>query len=137
MDVDIIIKIGFFIRNLHDDIEQLYSKQFAGYNSGKTLTLYRGQGLSKSNFDQMMKTKGGLIAFNNFLSTSKNRDISLDFARKTLSNLELVGIFFAMTIDPSKSTTPFASIIGVSEFADEDEVLFSMHTIFRIHDIKP
>ncbi|CAF3459992.1 unnamed protein product [Rotaria socialis] len=137
MDVDIIIKIGFFIRNLHDDIEQLYSKQFAGYHSGKTLTLYRGQGLSKSNFDQMMKTKGGLIAFNNFLSTSKNRDISLGFARKTLSNLELVGILFTMTIDPSKSTTPFASIIGVSEFADEDEVLFSMHTIFRIHDIKP
>jgi tetratricopeptide (TPR) repeat protein len=41
-----------------------------------------------------------------------------------------------MTIDPSKSTTPFAFIKDVSEFAQEDEVLFSMHSIFRIHDIK-
>jgi uncharacterized protein YrrD len=41
-----------------------------------------------------------------------------------------------MTIDPSKSTTPFASINGVSYFPAEDEVLFSMHTVFRIQDIK-
>jgi tetratricopeptide (TPR) repeat protein len=42
-----------------------------------------------------------------------------------------------MKIDPSQSTTPFASIRGVSYFQGEDEVLFSMHTVFRINDIKP
>ena len=42
-----------------------------------------------------------------------------------------------MTIDPAQSTTPFASINDVSYFGDkEDEVLFAMHTIFRIQDIQ-
>ena len=41
-----------------------------------------------------------------------------------------------MTIDPAQSTTPFASIIDVSYFrGQEDEVLFSMHTVFRIGTI--
>jgi tetratricopeptide (TPR) repeat protein len=42
-----------------------------------------------------------------------------------------------MTINPSKSTTPFASIKDVSRFAHEDGVLFSMPSIFRIQNIKP
>jgi tetratricopeptide (TPR) repeat protein len=47
------------------------------------------------------------------------------------------GILFVMTIDPSLSSTSFASITGVNYFQNiEDEVLFSMHTIFRIREIK-
>ena len=137
MDVDIIIKMGFFIGDLHRQIEQLHSEQFNGHQSDTTFTVYRGQGMSTEHFEQMKKTKGGLMAFNNFLSTSKVRDVSLDFARNALSNPDLVGILFVMTIDPSESTTPFASINDVSYFKDkEDEVLFSMHTVFRIRDIK-
>ncbi|CAF4375914.1 unnamed protein product, partial [Adineta steineri] len=41
-----------------------------------------------------------------------------------------------MLINPTNSTAPFASITDVSSFPMEDEVLFSMHTIFRIGDIK-
>ncbi|UJR14024.1 hypothetical protein I4U23_001023 [Adineta vaga] len=39
-------------------------------------------------------------------------------------------------IDLAQSNTPFASVNGGSFFLEEDEVLFSMHTEFRIHDIK-
>ncbi|CAF4982305.1 unnamed protein product, partial [Rotaria sp. Silwood1] len=85
----------------------------------------------------MSKTKGGLISFNNFLSTSKKREVSLDFAQHAATNPDLVGILFIMQIDPAQSTTPFASIREVSYFHMEDEVLFSMHAVFRICDIKP
>jgi tetratricopeptide (TPR) repeat protein len=136
-DVDIIIKMGFFIGDLHRHIEQLHEEQFGGHQNGKIFTVYRGQGLSKANFEQMKETKGGLMSFNNFLSTSKDRTVSLRFARNALTDPDSVGILFVMTINPSKSTTPFASINGVSYFKDkEDEVLFSMHTVFRINDIK-
>ena len=135
-DVDIIIKMGFFIGDLHRQIEELHKEQFGGHQAGKILTVYRGQGLSKADFQKMKETKGGLMSFNNFLSTSKDRDVSLAFAESNASNPDLVGILFVMTIDPSKSTTPFASINGISYFPEEDEVLFSMHTVFRIHDIK-
>jgi len=94
--------------------------------------------MSKTNFDQMTKTIGGLLAFNNFLSTSKDSNVSLDFARRALPNSDMVGILFVMTIDPAKSTAPFASIDNVSYYQDaENEVLFSMHTVFRIGEIKP
>ncbi|CAF0851419.1 unnamed protein product [Adineta steineri] len=137
MDVDIIVRMGFFINDLHHDIQRLHSKQFDGHQSGTTLTVYRGQGLSKEDFAEMTKTKGGLLSFNNFLSTSKNRDVSLNFAQQAATNPDLVGILFVMSINPTNSTTPFASVTDVSYFHTEDEVLFSMHTIFRIGDIKP
>ena len=136
-NVDIIIKMGFFIGDLHRHIEELHKEQFGDHHTSTTLTVYRGQGLSKTDFEEMTKTKGGLMSFNNFLSTSKDRNVSLAFAESTHSDPDLIGILFVMTIDPSKSTTPFASINSVSYFWTEQEVLFSMHTVFRIHDIKP
>ena len=45
-----------------------------------------------------------------------------------------------MTIDPEKvsiaSSTPFALIDHVSAIPTEQEILFSMHTIFRIENIQ-
>jgi tetratricopeptide (TPR) repeat protein len=137
MDVDIIIRMGFFIGDLHRDVEKLHSEQFGGHRTGEKFTVYRGQGLSEEDFKQMTKTKGGLISFNNFLSTSKKRHVPFGFAGEAAKNPDLVGILFIMTIDPVQSTTPFASIRDVSYFPEEDEVLFAMHTIFRINDIKP
>ncbi|CAF4134465.1 unnamed protein product, partial [Adineta steineri] len=137
MDADIIILMGFFINDLHRDIQRLHSEQFDGHQSGTTFTVYRGQGLSKEDFTEMTKTKGGLLSFNNFLSTSKNRNTALEFLQQVATNPDLVGILFVMSINPAHSTTPFASVSDVSYFHTEDEVLFSMHTIFRIGDIKP
>ncbi|CAF1541377.1 unnamed protein product [Adineta steineri] len=137
MDVDIIVRMGFFINDLHRDIQRLHSEQFDDHQSDTTFTVYRGQGLSKEDFTEMTKTKGGLLSFNNFLSTSKNRDVSLVFAQQAATNPDLVGILFVMSINPADSTNPFACVSDVSYFHTEDEVLFSMHTIFRIGDIKP
>jgi Tfp pilus assembly protein PilF len=138
MDVDLIIKMGFFIGDLHRHINQLHKEQFTGHHSRKIFTVYRGQGMVKEDFEKMTKTKGGLISFNCFLSTSKSRKISLGFAHGAATNPDLVGILFVMAIDPAQSTTPFAAVTGVSYFKDkEDEVLFAMHTVFRIGDIQP
>jgi tetratricopeptide (TPR) repeat protein len=138
MDVDIIIKMGFFIGDLHRHIEKLHKEQFTGHHSHKSFKLYRGQGMSKVDFEQLTKTKGGLMSFNNFLSTSKDREVSLDFARRALPNQDMVGTLFVMAIDPSQSTAAFACITDVSYFKkEEEEVLFAMHTVFRIGEIKP
>ncbi|UJR19637.1 hypothetical protein I4U23_022771 [Adineta vaga] len=67
---------------------------------------------------------------------SKVRDVSLWFAKQNMSNPDLVAVLFVMTIDPKQSTTEFASIRGISYFSEEDEVLFSMHSVFRIQYIK-
>ncbi|CAF5142659.1 unnamed protein product, partial [Rotaria sp. Silwood1] len=48
----------------------------------------------------------------------------------------MVGILFQITIDPAVSSTPFASIRDESYFKKEDEILFSMHTVFRIGEVR-
>jgi tetratricopeptide (TPR) repeat protein len=136
MDADIIIKMGFFIGDLHRHIEELHKEQFT--DSHKNFTVYRGQGMSTTDFEQLTKSKGGLMSFNNFLSTSKDQAVSLGFARRALPNHDMVGVLFVMAIDPSKSTAAFASITDVSYFKEkEEEVLFAMHSVFRIGEITP
>ncbi|CAF0819024.1 unnamed protein product [Adineta steineri] len=137
MNADIIVRMGFFIKDLHRDIERVHSKQFNDDQSGKVFTFYRGQDLSKEDFTKMKNNKDGLLSFNNFLSTSKNPGVSLDFAQQAAPNADLVRILFVISINPANSTTPFASVANISDIPGEDEVLFSMHTIFRIGDIKP
>ncbi len=138
MDADLIIKLGFFIGDLHRQIEQLHEEQFADPSSNQSFSVYRGQGMDKEQFEKMTTNKGSLLSFNCFLSTSKDRNVSLDFAQRATTNADMVGVLFVMTINPAQSTTPFASVIEVGCYAgDEDEVLFSMHTVFRIDNITP
>jgi tetratricopeptide (TPR) repeat protein len=136
MEVDLIIKLGFFIRDLHEHITKLHSEQYAGHTQSTSFTVFRGQGLSQTDFDQLMKTKGGLLSFNNFLSTSKNRLISLNFAWEAMETFDLIGILFVLNVDSSVRSTPFADVLHVTDHKVEEEILFSMHSIFRIGQIK-
>jgi tetratricopeptide (TPR) repeat protein len=136
LEVDTIIKMGFFIQDLYKEINKLHIKQ-ADDQEKQSFIVYRGQGLSKEDFEKLLQAKGGLMSFNNFLSTSKIRDVSLEFSKDALKNLELVGVLFKMVIDPSELATPYAFIDNDSFFKnDEKEILFSMHTVFRIGEIK-
>jgi hypothetical protein len=82
LKADTIINIDFFIRNLYRQNGHLYRKQVDTYH-GQTFTVYRGQGVSTTDFEKLLKTKGGLMPFHNFLSTSMKRDVSLRFAERT------------------------------------------------------
>jgi tetratricopeptide (TPR) repeat protein len=133
MEVDAIIKMGFFIHDLHHQIAELHSEQFNEHP--QPFTTYRGQGLSEIDFQKLLKTQGGLISFNNFLSASKDHSVALGFARSCLADPTTVGIVFVMMIDPLIKSTPFAFINDVSFYKTENEILFSMHTVFRIGNI--
>jgi tetratricopeptide (TPR) repeat protein len=132
-DVEVIIKMGFFARDLHRQIEQLYSES----NDRHCFTVYRGQGILNVEFTKISRSKGVLLSFNNFLSTSTDRAVANMFAESALENSDLTGILFRMEIDPSISSTPFASTDSIGYYSnEEDEILFSMHTIFRIGEIE-
>ena len=132
-EIDIIIKMGFFIQDLHRQIEQIHTT--ARHIS--KMIIYRGQGISNDDFEKIRISTGGLLSFNNFLSTSIDRDVSYTFAESAGDNPQLTGVLFQIEIDPSISTIPFASLDKISHHSDsEREILFSMHTIFRIGEIK-
>jgi tetratricopeptide (TPR) repeat protein len=136
MDIDLIIKMGFFLQDLHNHIAVLHSEQYNGHYHSNSFTVYRGQGLFQTDFNQLMKTQGGLISFNNFLSTSVNRAVSFAFAESNHYNPDLIGVLFEITINPSMSTSPFANIEKLSYYQGEEEILFSMHSVFRIGQVK-
>ncbi|CAF1157283.1 unnamed protein product [Adineta steineri] len=135
MQGDIIINMGFFIHDLHQQIQQLHQQQLSSYQD-KPFIVYRGQGLTKSDFEKLQKTKGGLMSFNNFLSTSKNEEVTLGFAQVALTEPNKVGILFIMSINPCIKSVPFATIKEQSYFKEEEEILFSMHTVFRVGAIQ-
>ncbi len=132
LDVEIITKMGFFVQDLHQEIKQLHSK----LNNRRSFLTYRGQGMPMVDFEKIQKNQGGLLSFNNFLSTSTDREVSFAFADSARDNPNLIGIFFQMEINPSLSPTPFTSLNNISYYPAENEILFSMHTIFRIGNIK-
>ena len=197
-DIEIVIKMGFFIRDLHRKIKQVdlirpapkisitfrnradfndeFRKSFHSFQNSRNadervylpfvntsqdnpdltgdlqqiehafseihqttkILIYRGQGMANTEFEKMKESPGGLISFNNFLSTSTDRQVSLAFAESSGYNLELTGILFQMEIDPSILSAPFASLDNSSYYLQsEEEVLLSMHTVFRIGDLKP
>ncbi|UJR11721.1 hypothetical protein I4U23_015902 [Adineta vaga] len=137
MDPDIITRISFFIADLHRQIEQLHQEQYVNQKSpSAAFTVYLAQGLTKVDFEQLKKSRGGFISFNNFILTNKNSKMTLSSAQDISTKDDSVGIMFIISIDPSQSSTPFASIHDVNCSQTEDEFLFSMPTMFRINDIK-
>jgi tetratricopeptide (TPR) repeat protein len=125
--------MGFFMRNLHRQIERLHTES---RNNQGPMTIYRGQSMSSRQFEMIVNSKGGLLSFNNFLSTSIDRDVSLVFAECDKHDPNLVGILFQMEVKPELASTPFVSLDKISNYDHEKEILFSMHSVFRIGEIK-
>jgi tetratricopeptide (TPR) repeat protein len=132
-DVEIIIKMGFFVRDLHEQIQGLHIQS----NNLQPFIVYRGQGMLNHEFEKMKQSKGCLLSFNTFLSTSTEKIVSMNFAHRARNNPDLTAILFRMEIDPRISSTPFAPLDKISYYSDvEKEILFSMHTVFRIDEMK-
>jgi tetratricopeptide (TPR) repeat protein len=137
MEVDLIFEMSFFIRDLHQQITELNSEQYVTPKHTAPFIVFRGQGLSKTDFDQLMKTQGGLLSFNSFLLTSRARDVSVQFARRIAATSNLMGMVFIMKIYPSTRSMPFANLHGITAYQkEEEEVLFSINSIFRIGQVK-
>jgi tetratricopeptide (TPR) repeat protein len=132
MEVDLIVKVGFFVRDLHEHIIALHAEQYGGQSHSASFIVYRGQGLSQIDFDQLRKTQDELLFFNNFVSTIQNCNVCLDFAKRTTETSNLVSILFVMTIDPSIHSIPFANIADGGADPTVEKILFSMPSVFRI-----
>ncbi|CAF0878139.1 unnamed protein product [Rotaria sordida] len=134
VDIELLIKMGFFIQDLHGQIKQLHSE----LDSNKIPPIvFRGQGMLNDEFAKLKKVKeGGLLSFNYFLSTSTNRMVAIDFAGSNKNKPHLTCILFQIEMNSSISSIPFAPISHLSAIQSEYEILFSMSTVFRIGEIK-
>jgi tetratricopeptide (TPR) repeat protein len=135
LDASIIVDLGFFIRDLHQQIDKMHREQLPSYH-GKPFTVYRGQGLSTTDFQRMCQSQGGLISFNSFLSTTTDPILADGFAVAGTGGQNTVNVLFVIAIDPTVSSTPFANIRAESALPNENEILFTMDSVFRIVSIE-
>jgi tetratricopeptide (TPR) repeat protein len=132
-DIEILGKIIFFIQQLHQQIEELYSQS----NEQQQLTVYYGQGISNDQFLNLKTNVDSIISFNTFLFTTIDEQVSLDFAEQSRNNSDLIGVIFKIDIDRTKSSIPFVILDGLDYFNDSDRhVLFSLNAFFRIIQCK-
>ena len=131
LNAEIIMIMGFFIRDLHRQIERLHRVQMQQHRE-ELFVVYRGQILLSDDFEKLKKNKSGLISFNSFLSTSMNKNLPLQLAESAAHGEEQYGILFVITIDSKIDSVVFANISRLGYFKAEEEILFSMNTVFRI-----
>ncbi|CAF3438628.1 unnamed protein product [Rotaria sp. Silwood2] len=101
------------------------------------LTLYRGQRISKEEFENLKNNIGALIATNGFISTSRDENISIEFLQSSLSYLDENMIRMQMIIKADPKTLKnviFADVSDQSVIKLEKEVLFSLGAVFRIDE---
>ncbi|CAF1184274.1 unnamed protein product [Didymodactylos carnosus] len=130
-DTHILFKFRFFIKDLHDQLTALYSKS---NHRESTLTLYREQGITIEEFEKLQQ--GAFVSMNNFLSTSTNRAIAVQLAQQSMNHNGVISVLFEMDIQVQKCISPFAAIEELSAVKTENEILFSIGTVFRIESVE-
>ena len=138
LDVEMIVDMGFLIHDLHQQLEQLHREQFKT-KSFESLTVYHGQGLSKNLFSDLQLREGGLMIFNHFLSTTKDYSYAKQLAQDVAAKQEddKIGVFFVINIDPNFTTTTalFSDIKNFGYSENHTDLMFSMHSVFRIQKV--
>ncbi|CAF3078940.1 unnamed protein product [Rotaria sp. Silwood2] len=73
-----------------------------------------------------------------FLSTSLDKDISLEFARHAIDKLGLRGVIFRMKIDPKKVnlSNPCASLIYLKLTTNQDDIQLEQLTKYLREDLQ-
>ncbi|CAF1238414.1 unnamed protein product [Adineta steineri] len=139
-DIDTIFKLRYYIYDLHNQLVQLHTSYLHSLPSDqRILTLYRGQRMKITELTRLQENVHKLISMNNFLSTTNNVTAAIFFAGDGCLNDPNgeVSVVHQITIDTSvPHSIPFAKIQYESIFEDEDEVLFSMASVFRIDNVE-
>ncbi|CAF1049435.1 unnamed protein product [Adineta ricciae] len=132
-NIDLLIKMAFFIQDLLEEIKHSHIDPF---DEQCPRIVYRGQAISNEDFQQIRNNIGCLLSFNNFLSTSKDYDVAFLYAESIKQNSSVISVLFRIQIDFVESSTYFTSLNQITQHHDENEILFSMHSVFRIENVK-
>lgn len=132
MDMDLILKLGFFIADLHHSITQQLNKHIPYYPK----RFYYGQGVYKSDWNRIREAKNGLFSFESFMLASENKKVQMNYAKNASSNNDMIGILFVIVVDFIRSTSPYFLIPNDNQSQSKYyEILFTLHSVFRIKNI--
>jgi len=133
-NISTIYSYRYIIKLLCRQLKDIHRK-YKQTNLNDTLRLYRGQLLKLSQILLISKHKNDLISLNSFISTSLEEDIAkrFCFGRKRKDHEP---VLFEIDIDMrSEQSIAFADISHISRYPEEEEILFSIGSVFRIESV--
>lgn len=139
-DIITLYEMRYFIKDLYLKLKELFNTQLSCCSVFFTeTTVYRGQLMNNLDFNQKIRNNiGGFFSLSSFMSTTRIRALALSYAgNNNSSNIrQEQSVLFEIPIDTSIVKFPYAEIWKESAFGEgEQEVLFTMGTIFRIISI--
>lgn len=140
-DILPIYQFRFVLIDLHNRLAQLHKQYIQSLQADKEspseLTVFRGQGLTVEELKIFQQNIGKRIAMNSFLSTSISSDVALSFAGNGTGRPFIESILFEVHC-PIKiyQNKPFANIEKYSYTKSENEILFTIGTIFQIDSVE-
>ncbi|UJR20672.1 hypothetical protein I4U23_023793 [Adineta vaga] len=130
-DIELLYTFRFFIIDLCSAIEnerqQLKDKE--------VLTLYRGTQIPSEELDKLKDNVGKVISTNGFLSTSRNINASLNFVHGNVVSNDFRSVLFETKADLSMKNIICADVKDKSRIDGEEEMLFSLNSLFKIHSV--
>ncbi|CAF3762849.1 unnamed protein product [Rotaria socialis] len=133
-DIDLLYSFRFFIIDLSTALENECQK----LKQNGWVTVYRGQRLSNTDFEELHASIGIIITFNGFLSTSRDINVALRFAHKCAAiGNDFKICLIEICVNPSLDSVVAADIEQFSKMKGEKEVLFGLATdegAERTHD---
>ena len=91
--------------------------------------------MKKKQLNEIRKNSGGFISMNSFLSGTQDEEVAIVFSGNgQMTGRNKVSVIYEMLIDTNIRSTPYAKIESIME--NEEEILFSMGSIFCIGDVK-
>ncbi|CAF1568921.1 unnamed protein product, partial [Didymodactylos carnosus] len=98
--------------------------------------VYRGKYLACSTLQKLIDNEGALISFNDFLSTTKDKDVAMVYAGGGATRPGQESVLFELHMDRTIITKPFLKLTPKeTKVPAEAEVLFSIGTVWRIRKV--
>lgn len=130
INIDLLYSLQFFI---HDLIRQLKKDQTSTIDY-----VYRSYLLSNDEFDLFKESVGEYMSINTFFSTYLDRKDALSYLNDyEYDNNSMIKVLFSINIDSRLiKVKPYANITIHSQTTNEEEILFSLGSIFQIDKIQ-
>ncbi|CAF1166857.1 unnamed protein product [Adineta ricciae] len=128
-NIDALYLFRFYIIDLCKQLEEESQK-----NRG-VMTLYRGQVMSTEELDRLKRNVGTLFSMNGFFSTTRTLNVAKNFLESSRRD-GLQPVLFEITADSNIRHVVFADIEQLSNIDGEDEVLFSIGSVFKIESVE-
>jgi hypothetical protein len=147
LNIDIIFKFRFFIIELYRQLkfyhtDYIQSLLFNPTCARKIDTVYRGQLMSSDELEKLKNNVGEIISTSSFLSTTEDKkmaEIFIDgapFSESALFEINIPDSYYEQIGDSLSYTRPFFKVDSLSHFTGENEIIFSIGTVFRIRSVK-